>query len=69
MGGESMWKLVFIALIVFVVWKFYPQLNGANIQKAESVVETGIKKEKTINVVTETRDKLNKEAQAAMDKY
>lgn len=64
-----MWKLVFIALIAFAVWKFYPQMTVSNIQKAETAAQTNIKKEKTIFTVTDTRDKLNKDAQAAMDKY
>ena len=64
-----MWKLLFIAFIVFTIWKFYPQLVAFNFQKAEIQAETGMKKEKTINTVTETRDRLNKEAQDAIDKY
>ena len=84
MGGESMWKLLFIALVISAIWKFYPQIQSinlknvappsefqttTNLKEAETQARTTFKKEKTIFTVNQRRDELNKDAQEAMDKY
>lgn len=68
-----MWKLAFILLVAMAIWKFYPNImqtfSPTNVNQVEQTTEKTVKSEKTIYGVTSGRERMNREAQAAMDRY
>lgn len=64
-----MWKLAFILLIAFAIWKFYPSFTHVDVKNVEQNALNSVKSEKTIYGVQSGRERANKDAQEVIDRY